>query len=385
MSLRLTAFVAAVLLVSPALAQRPPAGPPAVGVIKAQIMPITETNSFVGRVQATNRVDLVARVTAFLEQQKFVEGSEVKQGDLLYQLEQGPFIADVAAKQAAVDQANANLALSAVTLQRAQALLNTPAGQQSNVDTAKAQQLSNLAVLSSAQANLATSRINLGYTEIKAPINGKIGRTAVTIGNVVTPSSGVLATIVSVDPMYVTFSISQRTALELRQKYTTAGGFKAVVIKIRLPDGRLYGETGALNFVDNTVATNTDTIALRGTIPNPPIPGILNGNVQRELTDGEFVTVLLEGVDPVRLLAIPRAAVLSDQQGDYVYTVDESNKVQVARIRLGQNAGTLVTVLSGLNEGETVISEGVQRARPGIEVNPAPAAPPPAPAATGNE
>jgi membrane fusion protein, multidrug efflux system len=371
-------FAVAVGLATPALAQRPPAGPPAVGVTQAETLPITEMNSFVGRIQAPERVDLVARVTAFLEEQKFLEGAEVKAGDLLYQLERGPFAADVAAKQAAVEQAQAQLQLSTLTLGRAQALLATPAGQQSTVDSARATQLSNQALLAAAQAQLDASKINLDYTEIRSPIAGKIGRTAVTSGNVVTPSSGVLATIVSQDPMYVVFPISQRTALELRQKYVSEGGFKAVVIHLKLPDGRLYDQTGHLDFVDNTISTNTDTITLRGEIANPTIDTV-NGNAVRELTDGEFATVQLEGVAPVQLLAIPRAAVMSDQQGDYVYTVDADNKVVLTRVKLGQTSGTLVTILSGLKQGDNVISEGIQRARPGLPVNPAPVGAAPAP------
>jgi membrane fusion protein, multidrug efflux system len=365
-------LVAAALgLAMPTLAQRPPAGPPAVGVTRAETLPITETNSFVGRIQAPNRVDLVARVTAFLEKQTFAEGAEVNTGDLLYQLEQGPFVADVAAKQASVEQAQAQLELSALTLGRAQTLLATPAGQQSTVDSARATQLSNQALLAGAKAQLDASKINLNYTEIRSPIAGKIGRTSVTLGNVVSPGSGVLATIVSQDPMYVVFPISERTGLELRQKYVSEGGFKAVVIRLKLPDGRSYDQTGHLDFVDNTISTTTDTIVLRGEIANPTIDKV-NGNAVRELTDGEFVTVQLEGVEPVQLLAIPRAAVMSDQQGDYVYTVDADNKVVLSRVQLGQTSGTLVTILSGLKSGDSVISEGIQRARPGLQVNPAP-------------
>jgi membrane fusion protein (multidrug efflux system) len=358
-----------VAFLSPAAAQRPPSGPPAVGVIKAETEAITERNEFVGRIQAINRVDLVARVTAFLEEQKFVEGAEVKPGDLLYQLERGPFAADVAAKQASLQQAQAQVQLSTLTLTRAQTLLNTPAGQQSTVDNARATQLSNEAQVAGAQAQLDASKINLGYTEIRAPIAGKIGRTAVTPGNVVGPSSGVLATIVGQDPMYVVFAISERTALELRQKYASDGGFKAVAVRLKLPDGRAYAQAGSVDFVDNTISTNTDTITLRGQIPNPK----MDGGAQRELTDGEFVTVQLEGVAPVDLLAIPRAAVMSDQQGDFVYTVGADNKAMVTRIKLGQTSGTLVSILSGLQAGDSVITEGIQRVRPGQPVNPGPA------------
>lgn len=372
-------FAGIVGVATPAFAQRPPAGPPAVGVTKAETLPITETNSFVGRIQAINRVDLVARVTAFLEQQKFVEGNEVKSGDLLYQLERGPFAADLAAKQAAVEQAQAQLQLSTLTLARAETLLGTPAGQQSTVDSARASNLSNQALLAAAQAQVDASKINLNYTEIHAPIDGRIGRTSVTPGNVVSPSSGVLATIVSQDPMYVVFQVSLRTGLELRQKYGGVDAFKAIVIQVKLPDGHIYSQNGRLDFVDNTISASTDTITLRAVVPNP-ITNIVQGNARRELVDGEFVTALLEGATPVPLLAIPRAAVLADQQGDFVYTVDADNKAVVARVKLGETTDTLVTILSGLKEGENVITEGVQRVRPGLVVNPAPAAAGSAPA-----
>ena len=163
-----------------------------------------------------------------------------------------------------------------LTTDRAKTLLGGPAGQQSTYDAAIASQRSLEAQVQAAQAQVELSQINLDYTEIHSPIDGKIGRTAVTEGNVVSPSSGVLTTIVSQDPMYVTFPVSVREALTLRERYATRGGFNAVVIKVRLPDGRMYDQTGKLNFVNNTIAQNTDTISLRGTIPNPalhdPVP-----------------------------------------------------------------------------------------------------------------
>ena len=362
-----------VLCSAAALAQAPNAGPPAVSVVKVTKKPITETEKFIGRIQAVNRVDLVARVTAFEEQMTFVEGQEVKKGDVLYRLERAPFEADVAAKQAAIDQIQAQLRNANITLERANTLLNTPAGQQSTVDAAKANQGALQGQLLAAQANLRTSQINLGYTEIKAPIDGKIGRTAITPGNVVSPSSGTLATIVGQDPMYVLFPISVRTALDLRQRYATKGGFDAVQIKIILPNGQTYGQTGKLNFADNTIAPNTDTLTLRGTIPNPHLVGQVETAGARELVDGEFVNVLLEGVQPVELVTIPRAAVLTDQQGDYVYVVGEDNKAIRTNVQLGQASATDASVLSGLKEGQLIVLDGLQRVRPGQPVSPSPA------------
>jgi membrane fusion protein (multidrug efflux system) len=370
--------VVALSFVAPAAAQAPPAAPPAVGVVKAALRPVTETERFIGRIQAVEQVNLVARVTAFLEHIVFTEGQEVKKGDVLYRLEQPPFQADVAAKQATIEQIQAQLDNANVTLDRAQTLLKTPAGQQSTVDAAKASQGNLQGQLLAAQANLRTSEIELGYTTISAPIDGKIGRTAITVGNVVSPSSGTLATIVRQDPMYVVFPISVRSALELRRRYVGKGGFNAVQIKIVLPDGRTYGEIGKLNFADNTIAASTDTLVLRGTIANPPLAEQTPGSVSRELVDGEFIQVLLEGVEPVQVLTVPRAAISTDQQGDFVYVVGDDNKAIKQIVKLGQSTPTEASVISGLKEGQSVVVDGIQRVHPGQPVSPAPASPSPA-------
>jgi membrane fusion protein (multidrug efflux system) len=357
-------------------AQPAPSGPPAVGVVEAIKRPITETSEFLGRIEAINRVNVVARVTAFLEKRLFNEGAEIKTGDELYRLERGPFEADLASKKAQVAQLLATLENAKLTTERARILLSGPAGQQSTYDAALATQRSLEAQVQAAQALVQSSQINLDYTDIRSPIDGKIGRTAVTEGNVVSAGSGVLTTIVGQDPMYVLFPVSVRAGLELRERYATRGGFGAVVIKLRLPDGRLYGETGKLDFVDNTITQSTDTFTVRGVVPNPTLhdPSTTGGPV-RELTDNEFVTVLLEGVQPVEVLAIPRSAVLSDQQGDYVFTVGADNKAEQRRIQLGQSTPTIAAVISGLSPGDKVIVEGLQRVRPGQPVAPGPASP----------
>ena len=359
-------------------AQAPPAGPPAVGVVKVAPRAITESSEFVGRIQAVSRVDLVARVTAFLVKRNFTEGGEVHAGDLLYQLERAPFEAAVAAQAATVAQGQAVLQNDQLTLNRAASLLSTPAGQQSNVDAAFSAQRSQAAQVANAQAQLRLAQVNLDYTDIKAPIDGQISRTAVTEGNVVSPSSGTLATIVSQDPMYVLFPISVRAAFELRDRYAAKGGFSAVTVKLRLPNGHDYAPAGKLDYVDPTVATNTDTLMLRAVIPNPVRPGATaNQPGARELADGEFVTVLLQGVAPIQALAIPRAAILSDQQGDYVWVVGDGNKVEQRRVQLGQSTPDTAVISAGLKDGETVVVDGVQRVRPGITVAPAPMAPTP--------
>jgi membrane fusion protein, multidrug efflux system len=363
------------LLAAPALAQLPVVAPPAVGVVEAAYKPMAESTEINGRIQSVQRVDIVARVTAFLDEQLFVEGAEVKNGDLLYRLERAPFQADVEAKQAAVAEAEAQLENANLAVGRAEELVKRQAGTQVTLDNARTTQRSAAAQLKAAQAQLEQSQINLDYTEIRSPIDGRIGRTAVTIGNVVGPTSGTLATIVSGDPMYVVFPVAMRRVLELRDRYVDKGGFDAVTIRLRLPDGKIYGQQGKLGFVDVEVAKDTDTIVLRGTIANPII---MAGSIPiRELVNDEFVSVLLEAVQPLKVLAVPRAAVLSDQQGDYVYVVNAQNVVEQRRVKLGQSTPETAGIIEGLKEGEKVIVEGIQRARPGAVVAPAPASPTP--------
>jgi membrane fusion protein (multidrug efflux system) len=378
------AIATSLLMSASAYAQAPGASPPAVGVVKAQPTAITETADFVGRVQAIDRVSLTARVTAFLDQRLFTEGAEVRQGDLLYRLERAPFENAVAQQEGTVADVSARLANANIQLGRAQQLLATPAGQKSAFDDSQANQRSLAAQLSVAQAQLRQAKINLDYTEIKAPVAGKIGRGSVTPGNVVSPTGGPLATIVSQDPMYVTFPVASRTLTALQKRYADKGGTSAVAVHLKLPDGSAFSQTGTIDYVDPTVSPTTDTILVRARIPNPPLrPAEPGKPVDRPLIDGAFVAVIVEGIQPVMALGIPRAAVLSDQQGDYVYVIGEGNKAEQRRVKLGQSTPAVAVIASGLTDGETVISEGIQKVRPGAVVAPSPATPPAPPSPAG--
>ena len=368
----------------PALAQAPGGPPPAVGVVTVEAATITETSEFVGRVQAVERVSITARVTAFLEKRLFTEGTEVRAGDVLYKLERGPFEAETSRQEAAVADTSARLANATIQLNRAEALLQTAAGHRSTVDDAIMAQRSQAAQVAAAQAILRQARINLDYTDIKAPIAGQISRSAISPGNVVTPASGPLATIVSQDPMYVTFPVAARVLSDLRARYAGKGGLDAVRVRLKLPDGRAYGQTGRIDYVDPTVSPGTDTILTRAVIPNPPLGTPEPGRpIERALTDGAFVTVSVEGIRPVTALGIPRAAVLSDQSGNFVYVVSAENKVERRPVKLGQSTPALAVILDGLKQGETVILEGLQRARPGIQVTPGPVSAGPGTASPG--
>ena len=361
-------IVALVLFAGGALAQQPGGPPPAVGVVAATRQPVTQSTEYIARIQATNRVNVVARVGAYLDEVLFTEGAEVKKGDLLYRLERGPFLADVQAKEALVAQFKAQRKNAQAVLERTEALLKTPAGQKAAHDAAIAAEQALRAQILGAEAQLQQARINLDYTEIKAPIDGKIGRTAVTAGNYVSNSTGTLVSIVSQDPMYVLFQVPTRTVIDLQRR--TGGKSSALVIRIRLPDGSLYNHTGRLDFVDNSVTGNTDTMLLRGAMPNPR-----QGGAGRMLVDGQLVTAVLEDIEPTDALAVPRAAVLADQEGDYVFVVGKDDKAEKRRVKLGQSTPAFASIISGLSDGESVIVEGIQRVRPGQPVSPGPPAP----------
>jgi membrane fusion protein (multidrug efflux system) len=352
---------------APAGAQ-PAAAPPEVGVITASEQPVYSQQSYVGRIQSPQIVELAARVTGYLEAQKFADGDAVKKGQLLYVIEQAPYQAAVDQARAALEQAQAQSSNADVSFRRAQALLRTPAGQQSTVDAAKATALSDAAQIASAQAQLQTAQINYGYTQILSPIDGQIGATAVNVGNVVSPTTGTLATIVSEDPMYVVFSLPVVDALQFRQTALSTGGLDSLKLLVQLPDGRMYGQDGKIDFVNNQITANTDTLTWRGTIANP----IISGNT-RELTSGEFVTVILRKRTPEEQLIIPRDAVITDQLGDYVLKIAPGNKAVRQNVTMGADTNDSVQIVTGLKAGDVVIVDGIQRVHPGIQVNPQPA------------
>ncbi len=369
------AFLAFTVLIAPyAVAQPAASAPPAVGVVTVERQPMTDSYEFNGRIQPINSVNIVARVTAWLDKQLFVEGTDVKKGDLLYTLEKPPFQAAVDRQKAAVAQAEAQFANADIEFRRAQQLVERSVGTQQRLDNAEASKRVAAAQLKAAQAQLETAQIDLDYTDIYSPIDGRIGRTSVTIGNLVSSASGTVTTVVSQDPIYAVFPVPTRRAIELRQQYGDKGGFDAVKIRLRLPDGKIYDQTGKLDFVNNAISENTDTLLIRAVIPNPVLASQTAGGVRlRELVADEFVTVLVESVEPRQVIAVPRVAILADQQGSYVYVVDQNNVARQRRVRIGQSTPETAGIVDGLKEGERVVVEGLQRARPDLPVAPAPA------------
>jgi membrane fusion protein (multidrug efflux system) len=337
--------------------QGAPAAVP-VGTITAERKAIAKTFDFVGRVEAVNRVQVTARVKGYLEAVLFKEGGIVKEGDPLYRIEQGLFQASVEQAQGALERSKAAKTLTAIQLDRAEQLVKSQSGTLVARDQAKAADEQADGAAMTDQANLETAKINLGYTDITSPISGKIGRTNVTKGNVVGPESGTLTTIVSQDPMYVTFPVSQRDLLQAQETQRSAD---IKDVRIRFSDGSAYDQFGTINFVDVTVDRATDTVTVRATMPNP------NG----VLIDGQFVQVRLESGTPAEKVVIPQAALIADQEGIYVFIV-EDGKAAVKRVKPGGESGADVVIDSGLSGGEQVIVEGLQGTRPGMPVRAAP-------------
>ena len=342
----------------------PQAPPPAVGVMVAAKKPIATGTDFTGRVDAIDKVELRGRVQGFLEQRAFTEGQDVKEGDLLFVIEKGPYTADVDQKKAAVAHAQAELKNATLQLERGRELLKNNNIPKATVDERAAAEAMAQANVLQAKAALQQSEINLGYTEIRSPVAGRIGRAAYSVGNFVGPESGTLAMIVSQDPVYVTFPVSQRQLLEAREHQLSGDtAAKELIVHVKLPDGTLYQHPGRLSFLGVQVDRGTDTVAVRADFPNP----------DRVLVDGQFVTVTVQREKPQLAITVPQVAVQIDQAGAYVLIVDAEKKVGMRRVSLGGAAGGgQMVVEKGLSEGESVLVEGIQKVRPGQVVNPSP-------------
>ena len=357
--MRLALLFISALATAPAWAQQPAPATVPVGVVRAEMKSISSTADFVGRVESINRVQIVARVTGFLEEVKFQEGDVVKAGAPLYLIEQGLFKASVESAQGALERSKAAKTLTEIQLQRAQELLNRQAGTAVTRDQALASDQQAAGQILTDQANLETAKINLGYTEITSPIEGKVGRTNITKGNVVGPDSGSLTLVVSQDPMYVLFPVSQTQVLQARKEGQTH--IADIKVMLKFSDGSTYDQVGHIDFVDVTVDRATDAVNVRAVIANPK--GLL--------IDSQLVRVILESGTPVEKLVIPQAALIADQQGSYVFVVDDG-KAAVRRIKVGEESGTGVVIESGLSMGDLVIVEGLQSLRPGTPVRATP-------------
>ena len=339
------------------------ASPPTVEVVAAVMKPIEQQATFVGRVVAVDKVELRARVRGFLWERRFEEGQEVTTGEVLFLIEPDQYQSTVEQREADLAKAKADQQNTAAQLARGRELIKAKNIAQAKVDELQAADSIALASIQQAQAALDAAKLDLGYTRVVAPVAGRIGLAGYTVGNLVGPESKPLATIVSRDPIYVQFPLTQRELLEARREIKVKGGDpKDTVVQVRLSDGTLYDHTGRLDFIDVTTNQATDSVTLRADLPNP----------DGTLLDGQFVGVVLQAGTPETGILIPQSALQVDQQGIYVLIVDAEQKAQIRRIQTGANQGFNVAVTEGLKEGELVITDGVQKVKPGQVVSAAP-------------
>lgn len=334
--------------------------PPMVTVEAVTDQEVNPPSDYVGRVEAIQAVDLRARVEGFIEHMKFREGGEVNAGDLLYIIEQAPYKAKVNEAAAKVADAEASLTEAQQYLSRLQSVRSGGVSA-TDLEAAVSAELKAKALLQQSKASLEQAELDLGYTVIKAPISGRIGRTTYTKGNLVGPTSESLARIVQLDPIRVVYSMSENDLVS--DRLAREGGCaedpeNRLVPRLQMPLGQMYPAAGRLDFVDNQVDAGTGTIAVRAVFDNSD--GIL--------LPGQYVNVLIRCSEGKRLPVVPQSAVQEDRKGRYVFVVDAENRVQQRRITTGAAVGTNWAVESGLMTGETIIVQGVQKVSPGLIV-----------------
>jgi RND family efflux transporter MFP subunit len=351
----------------------PIAKPPAPEVLVATPIEksITEFVEFTGRAEAANSVDIRARVSGYLMEVAFTEGADVKAGDLLYQIDPRPFEAEVERAQGEVARWQAQLAKATADLSRSKTLRQSNVVSQEELDASIAQEGIAKASVMSADAAVKQAKLNLEFTRITSPIAGRVSRTSITKGNLVSTTngdSGVLTSVVAQDPMYVLFDIDEQTVLRhqahLREKHDTnqISELKArrIPAYVGLANQTGFPHQGVLDFGDNRMDPTTGTIKVRAVLDNK----------QREFTAGMFARVRLPFGDPHPALLVPSRAIGTDQGQRFVMVVNAENVVEVRPVKLGIEEENLRVVESGLKPTDRVIVAGIQNVRPGITVQP---------------
>lgn len=347
----------------------PPANVATISIAPEQVANVTELP---GRIEAIRSAEVRARVGGIVQRRLFNEGSEVRAGATLYQIDPAPFQAAVSNAEATLARAEANLGQTNTRLNRYRALVDTNAISKQEFDDAQSAQKLAAADVAAAKASLDTAKLNLSYSTITAPITGRIGRTLVTEGALVTANDPTaLAIIQQLDPIYVTLTQSSVEMAQLREKVSQSGhGGMKTKLTLVTEDGKPYPHTGQLLFSEATVDPSSSSVILRAQFPNR----------ERTLLPGMYVRVRLEqGVRP-NTITVPQQAVMRTADGSMVMTVDAEGKVAPRPVKTGGAYGTSWIVTSGLKEGDQVIVEGLQKAKPGATVKPSPWQPGGAPA-----
>lgn len=344
----------------------PGEGTPSVGFVVMEPEKVALTTELPGRVSAVTVADVRPQVTGLIQRRTFVEGSNVRAGSLLYQIDPATYRASLDSARAALAKAESTLRLAKLKADRYKELVAIRAVSQQDFDDADASAQQAAADVASAQASCETARINLGYTRITAPVSGRIGRSSVTEGALVTANqTTALATVQQLDPVYVDVTQSSSAILRLRRAIA-AGNLSAarsVKVQLLLEDGSTYPLDGALQFSDVTVDQSTGVVTVRAVFPNP----------HAELLPGMYVRArITEAVQDAAILA-PQQAVTRDASGQALaYVVGPDNRLQTRTLTLGRAIGDRWLVNTGLAAGDRLVIDGAQKAAPGAEVVPTP-------------
>ncbi len=364
----------AALLVVLALAGcgRGGAGPPApqpVATLTMRAQPTSLTQEYPAQLEASNTVEIRPQVAGILYRQAALEGAPVKHGQTLFEIDPQPYIAALAQAQAGLALANAAAAQAERDLARARPLTALDALSEKELDAAVAADASAHSQVKAAEAAVKTAELNLGYTNIRSPIDGVMSRALVRIGGVVTGYTTLLTTVYQTDPMYANFSVGEQRMLQVQrelgrpldQRNPSRRDFR-----ILLADGSEYGLPAAMNFVDAAVDLRTDTLALRLTVPNP----------KQFLHAGQYIRVVVATAERQDALLLPQRAVQVLQDKNYVWIVDNTGAAQQRDVTMGQQQGSDWVVEQGLKPGDVVVVDGAQKLRPGMRVQAQPLAAP---------
>jgi RND family efflux transporter MFP subunit len=347
-----------------------PPPPPEVTVQQPQSRALVDHVTFTGNTRATATVELRARVSGYLQRIAFEDGAFVKRGELLFVLEQAPFKAVLESKAADLERAKAAMQLAEVELKRTERLLQKDIASQQDVDQRRAAMATARANVAVAQAAITQAQLDLDYTEIRAPITGRIGRHLVDAGNLIQDQQTLLATIEHTDPIYAYFYVSETDLLRFRQMIRDNElpdpREKPPLIRLGLGNEKGFPHEGHIDFRDLGVNPDTGTILVRARFPNP----------KHILLPGLFVRLQAPVGKPQPRLMIDERAVSTDQRGQYLLVVNDENKVEYRPVELGLAAGGMREVTAGVSPDDWVIVNGLQRARPGATVNPQRVTPP---------
>jgi len=357
MSLGLLALVSAC---SDEAEQKAAPPPPAVSVYQVQQIAVGEHYEFVARTEAFKEAELIARVEGELIEKSFREGSRVLRGDVLLKIDPSAYQASYEQAKADVDSRESGYENAVRNLKRANDLIGDGYISQSDYDKLTTEESQAKSAVSVAQAALEKAELNLSYTKIVAPFDGRIGKVNFNVGNVVGPQSGSLATLTVTDPIYVNFQVKESDYVTHMQARNQGQREGQIDISLVLPNNTIYPEKGELDYADIKIDEGTGTVALRANFPNSS--GVI--------LPGLFVNLIIESVQKEQMAYVPQAAVQENQQGKFVLVVDENNTVTQRIVQLGRRVNAMWVVESGLTTNEQVIIEGLQKVRPGIVVNP---------------